>query len=97
MAWECSNTFNSFIKIKNFISGIELDGPISEEQFLSLEPPPLEDDYLFSLGPDEGLTDLFDFSFDDDDLKKTKNWWSVRDIQIVTVYYSNNNNNNISN
>lgn len=54
-------------------SGIELDGPISEEQFLSLEPPPLEDDYLFSLGPDEGLTDLFDFSFDDDDLKK-KTW-----------------------
>lgn len=58
-----------------FYSGIELDGPISE-QFLSLEPPPLEDEYLFSLGPDEGLRDLFDFPFDEDeDTLKTKDWW----------------------
>ena len=48
----------------------ELDGTLSEEQFLSLEPPPLEDEYLFRLGPDEGLSDLFDFSFDLFDCKK---------------------------
>ncbi|KAK6644852.1 hypothetical protein RUM43_001125 [Polyplax serrata] len=48
----------------------ELNDPLSEEQFLSLEPPPLEDEYLFRLGPDEGLADIFDFSFDLFDCRK---------------------------
>ncbi|KAL0281082.1 UNVERIFIED_CONTAM: hypothetical protein PYX00_002181 [Menopon gallinae] len=53
-------------------SGIctDLVGPINEEQFLALEPPPIEDDYLFSLGPEEGLTDLFDLTFDLFDSKR---------------------------
>ncbi|XP_050456528.1 transcription factor E2F2-like isoform X1 [Cataglyphis hispanica] len=33
------------------------------EQLLSLEPPLSENDYSFSLGTEEGLSDLFDFKF----------------------------------
>lgn len=33
------------------------------EQLLSLEPPLSENDYSFSLGTEEGLSDLFDLKF----------------------------------
>lgn len=33
------------------------------EQLLTLEPPLSENDYSFSLGTEEGLSDLFDFKF----------------------------------
>lgn len=33
------------------------------EHLLSLEPPLSENDYSFSLGTEEGLSDLFDFKF----------------------------------
>lgn len=34
-----------------------------EEPLLSLEPPLSENDFSFSLGTEEGLSDLFDFVF----------------------------------
>lgn len=33
------------------------------EPLLSLEPPLSESDYSFTLGTEEGLSDLFDFKF----------------------------------
>ncbi|KAK9496706.1 hypothetical protein O3M35_013005 [Rhynocoris fuscipes] len=39
------------------------DSSFCEEPFLTLEPPITASDYLYSLGQDEGLMDLFDFNF----------------------------------
>uniref|UniRef100_A0A146KU58 Transcription factor E2F3 n=1 Tax=Lygus hesperus TaxID=30085 RepID=A0A146KU58_LYGHE len=39
------------------------DSSLCEEPFLSLEPPITGSDYMYSLDPDEGLMDLFDFNF----------------------------------
>jgi len=41
----------------------EPDSSLFDEPFISFEPPITGNDYMYSLNSDEGLNDLFDFSF----------------------------------
>ena len=45
------------------MSGLSNHSSFGSEPFLTLEPPLSDSDYIFSLGDEEGLTDLFDFAF----------------------------------
>lgn len=70
---ECNERSNTYVvlnlyKLRCLFCFTDLDttldhvsASMGSEPFLPLEPPLSESDYSFTLGADEGLSDLFDF------------------------------------